>query len=191
MSLSHRIVRMTGRDPAEPNRTSTPLELLFDLTFVVAFSQISSQTAHYLDIGDVETAIKGFSFTIFGATWAWINYSWLASAYDNDDIFFRMGTLVEMMGVLVFALGVPRGFESIAQGVSLDNGVVVAVPGALDAGLDTVLFPQPSRKAPTPTAAHTTRTTMAETHVPRPAPTRCSQPSFSFALMSDPFSSCV
>jgi low temperature requirement protein LtrA len=126
MSLSHRVARMTGRDPSEPNRTSTPLELLFDLTFVVAFSQISSQTAHYLDIGDVETAIKGFSFTIFGATWAWISYSWLASAYDNDDIVFRMGTLVEMMGVLVFALGVPRGFESIAQGVSLDNGVVVA-----------------------------------------------------------------
>jgi hypothetical protein len=28
---------MSGRDPHEPHRTATPLELLFDLTFVVAF----------------------------------------------------------------------------------------------------------------------------------------------------------
>ena len=34
---SHRRVRMLGRDPGESHRTATPLELLFDLTFVVAF----------------------------------------------------------------------------------------------------------------------------------------------------------
>jgi len=28
--------RMSGRDPGEEHRASTPLELLFDLTFVVA-----------------------------------------------------------------------------------------------------------------------------------------------------------
>ncbi len=53
MSLSHRIAPMTGRDPHEANRASTPLELLFDLTFVVAFSQISGEAAHYLELGDV------------------------------------------------------------------------------------------------------------------------------------------
>ena len=41
MSLSHHLGRMTGRDPNEAHRAATPLELLFDLTFVVAFSQIS------------------------------------------------------------------------------------------------------------------------------------------------------
>ena len=57
MSLSHRIGRMTGRDPNERHRASTPLELLFDLTFVVAFSQISSQAAHYLELGDLAPAL--------------------------------------------------------------------------------------------------------------------------------------
>ncbi len=33
----HRRTRMGGRDPHEPHRAATPLELLFDLTFVVAF----------------------------------------------------------------------------------------------------------------------------------------------------------
>jgi low temperature requirement protein LtrA len=126
MSLSHRTTRMTGRDPEEQHRSSTPLELLFDLTFVVAFSQISSQAAHYLEEGDVGTALGGFAFTTFAVSWAWINYSWLASAYDNDDVFFRLATLVEMLGVLILALGVPPVFDSFAQGDYLDNSVVVA-----------------------------------------------------------------
>jgi len=33
MSLTHRLGRMSGRDPTEQHRTSTPLELFFDLTF--------------------------------------------------------------------------------------------------------------------------------------------------------------
>jgi low temperature requirement protein LtrA len=126
MSLSHRVAPLTGRDPAERHRSATPLELLFDLTFVVAFSQISSQTAHYLEIGDVGTALAGFAFTAFAVTWAWINYSWLASAYDNDDLFFRIFTLVVMVGVLIVALGVPPVFESLADGDRIDNAVVVA-----------------------------------------------------------------
>jgi len=34
---------MSGRDPGEPHRASTPLELLFDLTFVVAVARAASQ----------------------------------------------------------------------------------------------------------------------------------------------------
>ncbi len=126
MSMSHRLVPMTGRDPHERHRAATPLELLFDLTFVVAFSQVSTQSAHYLELGEIGTALAGFAFAMFGATWAWINYSWLASAYDTDDIFFRVATLVEMVGVLVFALGIPPVFHSIAEGEHLDNSVIVA-----------------------------------------------------------------
>ena len=126
MTLSHHLGRMTGRDPHEAHRASTPLELLFDLTFVVAFSQISSEAAHFLEIGDMATALTGFLFCTFAVTWAWINYSWLASAYDNDDIFFRLATMVEMIGVIIVALGVPPIFESLAEGETLDNGVLVA-----------------------------------------------------------------
>ena len=92
--LDHRLRRMVGRDPNEPHRTATPLELLFDLTFVVAFSQAGAQTAHLLELGHWAPAIIGFLFAVFAIWWAWINYSWLASAYDNDDIFFRVATMV-------------------------------------------------------------------------------------------------
>jgi low temperature requirement protein LtrA len=126
MSLSHRIGRMTGRDPHEAHRAATPLELLFDLVFVVAFSQIGSQTAHQLELGHLPTALVGFAFTTFAVTWAWINYSWLASAYDNDDLFFRLATMVVMIGVLVVALGVPPVFDSLEEGRIFDNTVMVA-----------------------------------------------------------------
>ncbi|WP_026059909.1 low temperature requirement protein A [Microbacterium yannicii] len=126
MSLSHRLTRMTGRDPHQAHRAATPLELLFDLVFVVAFSQIGSQTAHYLELGHVSTAVIGFAVGTFAVTWAWINYSWLASAYDTDDIFFRVATLVVMVGVLIVALGVPDVFHSIEEGHHVDNTVVVA-----------------------------------------------------------------
>ena len=126
MTVNHVYARMTGRDPHQAHRAATPLELLFDLVFVVAFSQIGTQMAHYLELGHVGTATLGWWFGTFAVAWAWINYSWLASAYDTDDIFFRLATMVVMIGVLVVALGVPSVFASIEEGVYLDNGVLVA-----------------------------------------------------------------
>ena len=39
---------MRGRDPHQPHRVTTPLELLFDLTFVIAFGTAANQFAHFL-----------------------------------------------------------------------------------------------------------------------------------------------
>ncbi|WP_109473356.1 low temperature requirement protein A [Ornithinimicrobium cavernae] len=122
----HRIQRMTGRDPDQTHRASTPLELLFDLTLVVTFSQAGTQMAHLLELGHIAAAVGAFAFSLFAICWAWINYSWLASAYDNDDIFFRVATMVQMLGVLVMALGMPALFHSIDEGLHVDNGIVVA-----------------------------------------------------------------
>lgn len=76
---------MTGRDPHESHRAATPLELLFDLTFVVAFGIAGNEMAHYLAEGNVFVGVAGFCFAVFGISWAWINFSWFASAYDTDD----------------------------------------------------------------------------------------------------------
>jgi hypothetical protein len=45
---AHRLRVMSGRDPDEQHRSATPLELLYDLTFVVAFGVASEQFAHLL-----------------------------------------------------------------------------------------------------------------------------------------------
>lgn len=123
---AHRLRRMVGRDPGEAHRASSPLELLYDLTLVVAFSQAGTQTAHLLELGHFGSALAGFVFAMFAICWAWINYTWLASAFDNDDLYFRIATMVQMMGVLVMALGLPAMFHSIDEGRHLDNAVMVA-----------------------------------------------------------------
>ena len=123
--LDHRLRRMAGRDPDEPHRSATPLELFFDLVFVAAFSQAGTQTAHLLELGHFIPATFGFVFAVFAIAWAWINYAWLASAYDNDDIFFRVATMMQMIGVIVLALGLPQTFHSIDEGGELENRVVV------------------------------------------------------------------
>lgn len=122
----HRLRRMLGRDPKEKHRASTPLELLFDLTLVVAFAQAGSEASHLIAEGHVSAAIIALSFVSFAVIWAWINFSWFASAFDTDDWFYRVTTMVQMVGVLVLALGIPPVFESIDEGRPIDNGVVVA-----------------------------------------------------------------
>lgn len=116
---------MQGRDRHEAHRVATPLELLFDLTFVIAFGLAASQFAHALGEGHYRTALLGFGFASFAICWAWVNFSWFASAYDTDDWIFRVATMVQMIGVLVLAIGLPRLFASIEHGAHLDNSVMV------------------------------------------------------------------
>ena len=123
---SHRLLRMSGRDPHEPHRGATPLELLFDLTFVVAFGAAGNELSHALAEGHVASGLVGFGFAMFAICWAWINFSWFASAYDTDDWAFRLLTMVQMAGVLILALGLPETFVSIDAGDHIDNRVMVA-----------------------------------------------------------------
>lgn len=122
--LHHRLRRAVGRDPNEPHRAASPLELLFDLTFVIAFGATSTQLAHAIAEGHVVSGLGAFAFSTFAVSWAWINYAWWASAFDTDDWYVRLMTLVQMVGVLILSLGVPDVFESIAEG-RLDPGIVV------------------------------------------------------------------
>jgi low temperature requirement protein LtrA len=117
--------RMSGRDPDEESRVATPLELLFDLTFVVGFGVAASEFAHTLAEDHVGYGLIGFAFATFAVWWAWINFSWFASAYDTDDWVYRVTTMVQMVGVIILALGVPQMFASIRDGQHLDIRVMV------------------------------------------------------------------
>jgi low temperature requirement protein LtrA len=103
--------RMSGRDPAEEHRSSTRLELLFDLTFVIAVARAAIELRDALGHGHAGHALAGYSMVFFGLWWAWVNFTWFASAYDTDDVPYRLLTLLQMAGVLVFAAGIPAAFE--------------------------------------------------------------------------------
>ncbi|WP_035880222.1 low temperature requirement protein A, partial [Cryobacterium sp. MLB-32] len=71
-------------------------------------------------------ALLGFGFAMVAICWAWINFSWFSSAYDTDDWFYRISTMVQMVGVIVLALGLPALFQSLDEGVHVDSRLVVA-----------------------------------------------------------------
>ena len=107
---------MMARDRQQEYRSSTPLELFFDLCFVVAVAQAGNQLHHSLAEGLSDgrgwSDLLRYILLFFGTWWAWINFTWFASAYDTDDVFYRLLTLLQMAGVLVLAAGVPTAFET-------------------------------------------------------------------------------
>lgn len=102
---------MTGRDPGEAHRTATPLELFVDLCFVVAVAQASSSLHHALADGHYASGALRFALVFFTVWWAWMNFTWFASAYDPDDTPYRLTVLVQITGSLVLAAGVSRAFD--------------------------------------------------------------------------------
>ena len=123
---------MGPRSPVEVHRGSTPLELFFDLCFVVAVAQAGSSLHHALIEGHAGDAVSAFPMVFFAIWWAWMNLTWFASAYDNDDVPYRLAVLVQIVGALILAAGVPRAFDDrdfvvVAVGYSVMRVALVSL----------------------------------------------------------------
>ncbi|MFJ4873771.1 low temperature requirement protein A [Streptomyces sp. NPDC088745] len=117
--------RMTARSPVEGHRAATVLELFFDLCFVVAVAQAGVRLVHAVAEGHFGSGTLGYALVFFAIWWAWVNFTWFASAYDNDDVFYRLAVLVQIAGVLVFAAGIPRAFDHGNWAVCIAGYVVM------------------------------------------------------------------
>jgi low temperature requirement protein LtrA len=102
---------MVARDRTQPHRTATPLELLFDLVYVVAVAQAASGLHHAFAEDHVDSGVLRYAMVFFAIWWAWMNFTWFASAYDTNDIPYRLAVFVQMSGALVLAAGVPRAMN--------------------------------------------------------------------------------
>ena len=120
-------VPMTGRDPGEAHRASTPLELLFDLCFVIAVGQAARSLHHDLAGGLLGHAIVGYLFVFFTIWWPWVNFTWFASAFDTDDVLYRLLTFVQIVGILIVAAGVPSAFTNLDLRIGLLGYVVMRI----------------------------------------------------------------
>lgn len=124
-SFRRRLVPMRGRDPQEGERASTPLELLFDLVFVVAVGTSAAQFAEMAAEGHIAKGVAAFLFAMFAICVAWISFTWFASSFDTDDWLYRILTMLTMVGVVVFALGLAPMFHSIDKGHHVDTRLMV------------------------------------------------------------------
>ncbi|MFJ8964695.1 low temperature requirement protein A [Lentzea sp. NPDC102401] len=105
------IKKLLARDTAETHRVATPLELLFDLSFVVAVAQAAASLHHAVSENHVGAGLLAFCMAFFALWLPWLNFTWFASAFDNDDTLYRIITMVQIAGVLVVAAGIPAVFE--------------------------------------------------------------------------------
>jgi low temperature requirement protein LtrA len=84
----------------------TPLELFFDLVFVLSFTQVTLKMA---DNPGWESLGEGL--LILGALWwAWCAYGWLTNSIDPDETLNRVCMFCAMGGMLVVSLSIPDAF---------------------------------------------------------------------------------
>jgi low temperature requirement protein LtrA len=55
--------------------------------------------------------VVAYAMVFFAIWWAWMNFTWFASAYDTDDVAYRLTTLVQIAGALILAAGIPDAMD--------------------------------------------------------------------------------
>ena len=102
---------MHARATGELHRASTPLELFFDLIFVVAIALNAAGLHHGIAENHAGAALLSYIMQFMVIWWAWMGFTWFASAFDADDVPYRLLVFLQMAGALVIAAGIPRAFD--------------------------------------------------------------------------------
>jgi low temperature requirement protein LtrA len=105
----------------------TPLELFFDLVFVLAITQCTALMASNPTWEGLTQALL-----VLGVLWwSWAGYAWLTSVIDPEEGAVRIAFFAAMAAFLVVSLCVPEAFDDLALTFALAYGVVRAAHIAL------------------------------------------------------------
>ena len=94
---------MRGRDPQESHRTSTPLELFFDLIFVVALSDAGEILGETHDGHIAPEQFLHFVLVFLPLWWIWAGHTIYANRFDTDSRQHRLSTLLTMFLLIVIS----------------------------------------------------------------------------------------
>jgi low temperature requirement protein LtrA len=98
----------------------TPLELFFDLVFVLAITQCTALMAHHPTWSGLAQGLL-----VLGMLWwAWTGYAWLTSVVDPEEGAVRLIIFGAMAALLLVSLCVPEAFGSLGLAFALIYGVV-------------------------------------------------------------------
>jgi low temperature requirement protein LtrA len=113
-----RVPRISAERRERP--TVKPLELYFDLVFVLGFTQCTALMA-----GQPTWEGIGRGMLVVAALWwAWAGYGWLTSVIDPEEGAVRIVMFAAMAGLLIVALSVPEAFGDRALTFAIAYGVV-------------------------------------------------------------------
>jgi low temperature requirement protein LtrA len=107
--------------------TVKPLELYFDLVFVLGFTQCTALMA----ANPSWEAVAEGMLVLAVLWWAWTGYAWLTSVIDPEEGSVRIAFFAAMAGLLVVALCVPEAFDERALAFAIAYAVVRAAHIAL------------------------------------------------------------
>jgi low temperature requirement protein LtrA len=97
----------------------TPLELFFDLVFVLAITQCTALMSHHPSWSGM-----GQGLLVLGVLWwAWVGYAWLTSVIDPEEGAVRLVMFGAMAALLIVSLCVPEAFGNLALTFALAYGV--------------------------------------------------------------------
>jgi low temperature requirement protein LtrA len=92
--------------PTDDEHRVTPLELLFDLVFVYALTNVTALMEH--DIG-VDTVLEGV-ITLAVVWFGWCAYTWLGNQAQADEGLLRVAMVVAMGAMFFVAISIPYAF---------------------------------------------------------------------------------
>jgi low temperature requirement protein LtrA len=98
----------------------TPLELFFDLVFVLAITQCTALMAAH----PTWTGVAQAMLVLGVLWWSWAGYAWLTSVVDPEEGAVRLVMFAAMAALLVSALCVPHVFDNTALLFALAYGAV-------------------------------------------------------------------
>jgi low temperature requirement protein LtrA len=98
----------------------TPLELFFDLVFVLALTQCTDVIAHRATWEGVGEGLLLLALL----WWAWVGYAWLTSVVDPEEGSVRLSIFAAMAAFLIAALAIPGAFGEDAITLAVAYGVV-------------------------------------------------------------------
>jgi len=98
----------------EGGRRVSNFELLFDLVFVFAFTQVTAIMVHGHEV-DSRAALPVLeAITVLGVLWGvWTSYGWFANQARFDRPLLRLGLALAMVFIFVAALAVPTAFHPV------------------------------------------------------------------------------
>jgi len=96
----------------------TPLELFFDLVFVLAITECTTLMSHHPSWSGLAQGLL-----VLGVLWwAWASYAWLTSVIDPEAGPVRLVFFAAMASMLIAAICVPEAFGSLALAFALAVG---------------------------------------------------------------------
>ncbi len=102
---------VVARSKDELHRAATPLELFYDLVYVVAIAFLAGELHHVItEWHHVPHAILMYLWIFWCVWWPWNTYTFFASGYDTDDAQFRLASFMQMIGVTIVAVGIKPAF---------------------------------------------------------------------------------